>query len=152
MTLDGLKNCAVVPATVDVLKSVAVPVSLDPNQTYAITPTGGSIMYWPGNSAQNYPHYAWSLSVTPENCAMGTAELQPLCGSQSQETCCWYSTAVLGTPPPLLHFNNTVDPFAAVANNVIYVTGQYTIWVWFKDDNCSNNVGTIQFSVLSVPQ
>jgi hypothetical protein len=151
MSLDGLVNCAVVPVGVVDIKNVAVPVrNLDPEKTYEIKPISGAVMYFPGNERENYLHYAWSIAVTPENCAMGAGNIKPLCGSKDDVTCCWYSTARLGSPPPLLHSGNATTALQEVADNLIYVRGQKTVWVWFEDDNCSNNKGTMQFSVLPV--
>ena len=146
--LDGLRNCTEVPATVEQIESIAVIVSgLDASLTYSITPTAGAVMYWPGNSGEPYDHYAWSIAVTPENCGMGTSSSPPLCGSTNQETCCWYSTARLGAPPPLLHANNNQTAFEQVSSNSVQIRGQTSVWVWFEDDNCSNNQGVLEFTV-----
>lgn len=146
--VNGLTNCAVVPANKEQIQSVAVAITnLDPNTVYRITPQGGAIMYWPGNSAQNYPHYAWALAITPENCAMGTPNLSAACGSSSDLTCCEYSTAKLGSPPPLLHASNSTSAFEQVSTTELFVSGQYTLWAWFQDDNCSNNEGSVSFTI-----
>jgi hypothetical protein len=150
-TIDGYTNCAVVPTSLDDIQQIAVIITgLDPSVTYKITPVGGAIMYWPGNSAQNYLHYAWALAITPENCAMGTPQLSPLCGSESDLTCCEYSTAKLGSPPPFLHAANATDAFQQVSTTEIFISGQYNIWAWFQDDNCSNNQGSVEFSITPI--
>lgn len=147
-TLNGLSNCIEVPANVSEIQRVAVLIdNLNPELTYEIIPIGGAIMYWPGNSAQNYDHFAWTLSITPENCGMGTDSLSPLCGSSNEFTCCWYSTNKLGSSPPLLHSRNSTSAFDEIMDNRIYIRGQYTVWAWFEDDNCSNNKGDIIFEI-----
>lgn len=150
-SLDGYSNCAVVPSTVEEIRNISVIITgLDPSKTYEITPLSGAVMYWPGNSAEDYQHFAWSIAVTPENCGMGTATLAPLCGSKDELTCCMYSTARLGAPPPLLHSKSTQTAFRQVSNNVVQIRGQNNVWVWFEDDNCENNIGELQFNVTAL--
>ena len=149
--LDGLQHCTEVPANMSGIETVALKITdLDPEKLYQIVPVGGAVMYWPGNAAQDYDHYAWAMAITPENCGMGTETLAPLCGSSDEWTCCWYSTDKLGSSPPLLHAMNSTTAFDQVANNQVYVQGQSTLWVWFEDDNCSNNHGTLLFEITDV--
>ena len=149
-TLDGKVNCVEVPANTTQILQIALQITnLDPKILYQLTPISGAIMYWPGNSEQNYEHYAWVISITPDNCGMGTPTQSATCGSSSQYTCCTYTTGKLGSPPPLLHYDNATAVFQQVSDNRLYISGQDTLWVWFEDDNCSNNQGNVQFDISS---
>jgi hypothetical protein len=146
-TLDPKANCKEVPVNVNELANVAVNVTgLNSSKVYLVRPEGGAVMYFPGNEREPYLHYGWALSITPESCAMGTATISPLCGSKVEQTCCEYSTGILGIPPPLLHFDNAEEAYEHVSSSSLLVSFQETFWVWFGDDNCANNDGKLIFS------
>ena len=150
-SLDGRINCAEAPASASEIQKVAVIISgLNPNSTYLVQPRNGAIMYWPGNEREPYDHFAWALTITPDNCAMGTSSIPPSCGSSNEYSCCPYSASLLGVPPPLLHDREPQAAFSRVQSMQVEFSHQDTVMTWFQDDNCANNIGQISFSVLEL--
>jgi hypothetical protein len=144
----ALENCKEVPANLSSIDSVAVRISgLDPTVLYEVRVVGGQNMYFPGNDAEPFQHYGWALALTPDKCGMGSPRV---CGSSNELTCCQYSTAVLGTPPPLLHAREPSTVLGNVISSSLRITGHETVLAWIEDDNCANNVGALHFELVPI--